>query len=639
MPSVATGSTVMGTPTTPNNAQCTIQGSSYSGFTGTVAKYHQWGVSSVSENSGYDGDGDPPSGGWTTAITPLVADKTYLFRVYAYDYEVDGTYYGSTKSRRTGAMLATASAPASSNVGQSTATISCLYYPNCYQSTATVWLEYKKTTDSTWTTAGSQDTGKTGYSQLSISRDLSGLDPSTQYQFRLQITRSTVNNGSFTSSTSSFTTEVAGPTLTTENANGIGFSTATLNATVNPNDITTDVTFEYGTSPGVYGSETSPPTELTGDTDQEVTATISVSPLTTYYFRVKGAYSGGTSYGSELSFTTPQDPGVFARNQEMLQVQDYDRKWGVATTIFFNVPQIAASSSDSFYTGAAPWIAGDVKRTQVVYNDSKTPTVTGPSNTTNLPAQVSGSLYRLDLEAAEMQADDIWINLSHSATVRDVLLRVRTHQQLGSAIYDSATGQRANWTAFKTAGYGSGHGMQVNGGATGDGLQAVGGASGVDIRGVLGSMVLRTGLCQASGSDSTHVKLDSGAPTTAGFFVNAIILIVAGTGAGVARVISAYDTNRICTVAAVPTTVDGTSRFVILQGADVWNVSPGAELTNLPTYASGYGAMVQMLFQRFAYRIDQDANTQKWYKSDAATIWRTKSCTDGGSYQSLGMLS
>jgi hypothetical protein len=67
------------------------------------------------------------------------------------------------------------------------------------------------------------------------------------------------------------------------------------------------VTFEYGTTTS-YGSvviaDQSP---INGTADTAVSAVITgLSPGTTYFFRVVGTNSGGTTNGASATFTTPQ---------------------------------------------------------------------------------------------------------------------------------------------------------------------------------------------------------------------------------------------------------------------------------------------------------------------------------------------
>jgi len=99
------------------------------------------------------------------------------------------------------------------------------------------------------------------------------------------------------------------PTATTVAASGISTTSATLNATVNANNASTTVTFEYGTSTS-YGSTVSgTPSTVTGTTATSVTAALTgLTANTTYNYRVKAVNFVGTTYGSNMTFTTSSTP-------------------------------------------------------------------------------------------------------------------------------------------------------------------------------------------------------------------------------------------------------------------------------------------------------------------------------------------
>ena len=73
---------------------------------------------------------------------------------------------------------------------------------------------------------------------------------------------------------------------------------ATFNGTVNSNGDSTTVTFEYGTSSGVYPSSVSAGT-VTALTATAVTATVSGLAAGTYYYRTKAVNAAGTTYGTQ----------------------------------------------------------------------------------------------------------------------------------------------------------------------------------------------------------------------------------------------------------------------------------------------------------------------------------------------------
>ena len=97
--------------------------------------------------------------------------------------------------------------------------------------------------------------------------------------------------------------------VTTNAATNVTSSSATLNGTVNPNGLTTAVHFEYGTTTN-YGHITAN-RNYSGNTTQNVSANITgLRPNTTYHFRLVGTNNGGTSYGSDRTFTFLSPPGL-----------------------------------------------------------------------------------------------------------------------------------------------------------------------------------------------------------------------------------------------------------------------------------------------------------------------------------------
>jgi len=102
------------------------------------------------------------------------------------------------------------------------------------------------------------------------------------------------------------------PSVTTDAASSITSSGATLNGTVNANNASTTVTFEYGLTTSYGSSVTADQSPVTGSSNTSVSKSITgLSPNTTYHFRVVGSNSEGTSNGADQSFTTdPTAPTV-----------------------------------------------------------------------------------------------------------------------------------------------------------------------------------------------------------------------------------------------------------------------------------------------------------------------------------------
>ena len=107
----------------------------------------------------------------------------------------------------------------------------------------------------------------------------------------------------------------AAPTVTTGvqtiNTQGVNISSVlvpmtitTLKGSVNANNASTAITFEYGTTTAYGTSVTATGSPVAGTSVTSVTCTPTLLPNTTYHFRVVGTNSGGTTNGADQTFTT-----------------------------------------------------------------------------------------------------------------------------------------------------------------------------------------------------------------------------------------------------------------------------------------------------------------------------------------------
>jgi hypothetical protein len=139
------------------------------------------------------------------------------------------------------------------------------------------------------------------------STSFTGLNPNTQYCFRVSA-YDAANNESGKSEQRCATTSSGGsaPIAITNAATNVTSSSATLNGTVNPNGLPTDVWFRYGTTPS-YGSATSMQSIGSGTSSLSVSQFLAgLSPSTTYYYQIIAYNSNGTTYGTNApqTFTT-----------------------------------------------------------------------------------------------------------------------------------------------------------------------------------------------------------------------------------------------------------------------------------------------------------------------------------------------
>ncbi|MGD0581500.1 MAG: FISUMP domain-containing protein [Bacteroidales bacterium] len=158
----------------------------------------------------------------------------------------------------------------------------------CWSTSTTPTISNSKTTD--------------GAGAGSFSSNLTGLNGATSYFVRAYATNTA---GIGYGMVMSFTTLGQAPTPTVASATNINTTSATLNGSVNANYLSTVVTFEYGTTSSYSSTITAAQSPVTGNTSTSVSANITgLTAGTTYHFRVKATNSLGTSYGSDMSFTT-----------------------------------------------------------------------------------------------------------------------------------------------------------------------------------------------------------------------------------------------------------------------------------------------------------------------------------------------
>lgn len=164
----------------------------------------------------------------------------------------------------------------------------------------------------TTTSYGSQTTtadAGSGTANVPVSAPVASLAPRTRYHYRL-----VASNGSGTTlgSDVSFTTPKAPtPVVLTKRPINITQTSATLTGTVNPQGEATSYVFQYGTSTA-YGSQT--PVADAGSGTAAVSASAAIgtlTPNTTYHYRMAATNAAGTAYGHDVSFkTAPLPAGV-----------------------------------------------------------------------------------------------------------------------------------------------------------------------------------------------------------------------------------------------------------------------------------------------------------------------------------------
>lgn len=346
-----------------------------------------------------------------------------------------------------------------------------------------------------------------------------------------------------------------------------------------------------------------------------------VSSLTkqrTYYFKAKAVYTangGGTLYGDELTFTTGAEPLAAALEEEHMQTIQFDGQYGQVKTVTFTLRTPAGTSSDLFYTDTAP-LQADCK----VFKDG---VFDGTSD--NAAVRVldgAHAIYTLALSEDEMEAEtiDVIIHDISGTAFRDAHIQIRTACRLSEIDVDATNGP-VNATALTLIGNADGHGMSAT--STGDGQ---------DINAVISSMWLRIGFAQTQGApNGVKIKLDANASAVDDFYNGCVVAILGGDGAGQARIVIDYNGGqREATVDTTWSTIpNNTSTYALGPGARPWTLAPEAELASVPAANGGYGEMLQLLFQRFAFKVEQTASAQTWSDSAGTPIFDRPVSDDG----------
>lgn len=556
----------------------------------------------------------------------LISDRSYQMKARGF---LNGSFRnGGTVSFKAYALSATANAPSHSSVTKNSATISDTFNAACVESSFSAAMYYRKFGDVSWIYGGTTVT-----SGGTVSANISGLLANTIYEYYMQGNRTTENSTSWASSTGSFTTLADTPTLTTTAASVVTSNAATLNGTVNPNGLNLRVRFGWGLADG--GGTAGSWANLTayqvfsGSSVQAFAQAISgLTASTLYFFRAFAEWPDPTFSSSSsdvtLNFTTAADPLISAAAEDHVLIQEVDGHYGVQSDFYFMLPSPAATSSDRFVTTAPGtlFVAGDIK----ISKDGA-----AFANITNAIVQVAASnpLYKLTLTAAEMQAELALIQFvdQNGPAFRDFLIVVRTKLRVGQIIVraDQLGSSAAAMILQPSTG---GYSLDLQDGA---------GTNVGKMRGFLENMSLRANTCQAGGASTA--TLDASASATNSYYNGDILMIVAGTGAGQARVVTGYDgTTKVSTVnAAWSTNPDSTSRFVIVPGNRTLDLAV-SELASIPAAGGAAGLKLQFIFQRFAFKVTQTATVQTLYNASNVSLG-TRSVSDDGTTQTIAKVA
>ncbi|MCP4213090.1 MAG: hypothetical protein GY765_00470, partial [bacterium] len=245
-----------------------------------------------------DGSG---TGAFSSAITGLSADTTYHVRAYAVNSS--GTVYGSDLTFTTGTAGLTVTTTAVSSITSTTASSGGNVTSNGGSEVTARGVCWSTSANPTTTDSTTSDGTGTG----EFTSGITGLLANTTYYVRAYAVNS---DGTSYGSDLTFSTGMAAPTVTTTAASSITSTTASSGGNVTSNG------GSAVTARGVCWSTSANPTTADGTTsDGTGTGVFSsgitgLSAYTTYHVRAYAVNSVGTSYGSDLTFSTSTPPEI-----------------------------------------------------------------------------------------------------------------------------------------------------------------------------------------------------------------------------------------------------------------------------------------------------------------------------------------
>lgn len=257
-----------------------------------------WGTTTAPTIDGSKTTDGTGTGIFASSLTGLLPNTLYYVRAYATN--ATGTVYGNeltfttpqtavlTLTSTAATAITTTTATAGGNIvadGGSAVTARGV----CWSTTATP------------TTAGSKTTDGTGSGVFTSS--LTGLSPNTLYYVRAYATNA--NGTAYGNEVTFTTTQATAVALTTTAATGIATTAASSGGNITSDGglviVSRGVCWNTSATPTINNSKTSDGTGM-GVFASSITG---LQPNTKYYVRAYATNLVGTTYGNEVSFTTP----------------------------------------------------------------------------------------------------------------------------------------------------------------------------------------------------------------------------------------------------------------------------------------------------------------------------------------------
>jgi uncharacterized protein (TIGR02145 family) len=196
----------------------------------------------------------------------------------------------------------------------------------------------------------------------SYKSDLSGLNGGSTYYFRAYATN---HAGTGYGMTMSFTTLGQAPSAIANPASNITSTSVILSGLVNPNYLSTNVSFEIGTTTNYGISVPCEQNPVTGNAIVSVTAKLSgLVNASTYHFRIKAVNSLGNYTGEDMTFDGNDYNTVLISNQLWMVENLKTTKYSDGTNIDF--PNSDKNAWQANTSGAYAWYNDDPSN-KIVY--------------------------------------------------------------------------------------------------------------------------------------------------------------------------------------------------------------------------------------------------------------------------------
>lgn len=335
-----------------------------------VSTYFEWGLTTAYGNTvNASGYGTPPNV-QSTSLVAVNAPLSGLAPNTTYHFRLLGISQTSGQANITGADMTFTTLPlapvvittAATSITAGGATLNGTVNPNGVS--ATVTIEYGLTT--AYGTVVSATPGTVaGSTATNVLANVTGLLPLTTYHYRVVAANfnETANGNDMT-----FTTLATPATVTTLAASNIISHNATLNGSVNANNQTNTVSFEWGLTTAYGNNASATPAAVSGTSTTPVSGAITgLSYATTYHFRCVANGPGGTIYGSDMQFISdcplPVSPGTIAGLQSVCNN---------TPNVIYSVPAVPEATAYLWAVPAGATITAGATTNSVTVNYSTT---------------------------------------------------------------------------------------------------------------------------------------------------------------------------------------------------------------------------------------------------------------------------